>query len=55
MQQSNDVSQTLKLKDFDNIETALHEYEYRLTSLSAYIKRTVNEVLTEQGEIENTR
>ena len=50
MQQSNDVSQTLKSKDFDNIETALHEYEYRLTSLSAYIKRTVNEVLTEQGE-----
>ena len=55
MQQSNDVSQTLKLKDFDNIETALHEYEYRLTSLRAYIKQTVNEVLTEQGEIENTR
>ncbi len=55
MQQSNDVSQTLKLKDFDNIETALHEYEYRLTSLRAYIQQTVNEVLTEQGEIENTR
>ena len=55
MQQSNDVSQTLKSKDFDNIETALHEYEYRLTSLSAYIKRTVNEVLTEQGEKENSR
>ena len=55
MQQSNDVSQTLKLKDFDKIETALHEYEYRLTSLRAYIQQTVNEVLTEQGEIENTR
>ena len=55
MQQSNDVSQTLKSKDFDNIETALHEYEYRLTSLRAYIQQTVNEVLTEQGERENTR
>lgn len=55
MQQSNDVSQTLKTKDFDNIEIALHEYEYHLTSLSAYIQRTVNEVLTEQGEKENIR
>ena len=55
MQQSNDVSQALKSKDFDNIETALHEYEYRLTSLRAYIQQTVNEVLTEQGEKENSR
>ena len=39
-----------KSKDLDIIETALHEYENHLTTLSAYIERTVNEVLTEQGE-----
>ncbi len=55
MQQSNDVSQTLKEKDIAKITTALHEYENRLTTLSAYIERTVNEVLTEQGERQNIR
>ena len=55
MQQSNDVSQTLKEKDIAKIVSALHEYENRLTTLSAYIDRTVNEVLTEQGERQNIR
>lgn len=55
MQQSNDVSQTLKTKDFDNIESALSDYEKRLKTLSAYINRTVNDVLTVQAERQNTR
>ena len=55
MQQSNDVSQTLKTKDFENIESALSEYEKRLKTLSAYINRTVNDVLTVQAERQNTR
>ena len=55
MQQSNDVSQTLKTKDLDNIETVLLEYENRLMNLSAYIEKTVAEVLTKQGEKENSR
>ena len=55
LEASKETSIALKSKDFDNIETALHEYEYRLTSLRAYIQQTVNEVLTEQGEKENSR
>ena len=38
-----------------DFETKEHEYEYRLTSLRTYIQQTVNEVLTEQGEKENSR
>ena len=55
MQQSNDVSQILKTKDLDNIETALLEYENSLMNLNVYIEKTVAEVLTEQSEKENSR
>ena len=45
MQQSNDVSQTLKTKDFDNIEKALLEYEKNLSSITVFIHQSVKEAL----------
>jgi len=44
MQQSNDVSQTLKTKDFDNIESALSEYNKILNSTMEYIQTTARTV-----------
>lgn len=55
MQQSADVSAVLRLKDFESIEKALSEYENCLTTLNAYIDRTVNDVLTVQPEKETIR
>lgn len=45
MKHSNDVSQTLKSKDIENIETTLHEYENNLINFTAYIKQTVKDIL----------
>lgn len=44
MQQSNDVSQTLKTKDFGNIESALSEYNKILNSTMEYIQTTARTV-----------
>lgn len=45
IQQSNDVSQALKTKDLDNIETVLLEYEKNLSNITLFIHQSVKEGL----------